>query len=213
MPALSFTPENMYKVLSMQKTETSRPVREDERGYFSGVADGRYVCPAQFSAGTCEWLMSFDAFKRVVVRSSVYQKTGLTRFECGRDYAIVPGRGKSAVGRVTVWGLYYQRLKDTTGIAACNEGFNNPEEFIQLYQSLYRKGPDFNPVRLAIVFKLMQVNERGLDWLVDYAESCLKNSDSGVIAPFGVNPISKPTWRTRFERQEIEIVNSNIEEA
>ena len=75
MPSLSFKPELLSKVMSGQKTETRRLSRSGE-SIANGVLWSRQHSPKPHS---------FIGIRRL--------------FRVGQSYAVVPGRGKSQVGR------------------------------------------------------------------------------------------------------------------
>ncbi|HYI80025.1 MAG TPA: ASCH domain-containing protein [Thermoleophilaceae bacterium] len=62
----------------------------------------------------------------------------------GRDYAICPGRGKNAVGRMLVVSVEKVRLGWLDDAEAANEGFATAYDFTQLWASM-RKGGIYDP--------------------------------------------------------------------
>jgi hypothetical protein len=86
-----FRPELIEKIMSQEKTETRRPVK-----------DGK----------PC-------------------------RYEAGKSYALQPGRGLKAVGRVLVREVRREKLGDIGEIGAKREGFVNRGEFLDYWRELY----------------------------------------------------------------------------
>lgn len=54
----------------------------------------------------------------------------------GRDYAICPGRGKDAIGRVKIKHVRRERLGMLTGAEAYREGFGGPSEFQDAFKAI-----------------------------------------------------------------------------
>lgn len=153
MPAISFTPENLLQVLLLRKTETRRLIYEGDRGVlFKGELSLLLGAPS---------LVSLPANLHELTDA-----TGRTKYQVGRSYAITPGRGKHAVGRVEVSKLTAEYLYQITQESVDRECFGaTPEEYISRFHVLYRKTkehPPWNPLLVAIRFKLVQVNERGI---------------------------------------------------
>ncbi len=59
------------------------------------------------------------------------------RYKPGVDYAIQPGRGKSAVGRINVVDVERQQLGDLTYREALAEGFRTTADFARYWLALY----------------------------------------------------------------------------
>lgn len=55
----------------------------------------------------------------------------------GRTYAVQPGRGKKAVGRIYVWDVEPQHLDQITEVDARAEGFANRQDFMAYWKQLY----------------------------------------------------------------------------
>ncbi len=88
---LIFRPELVEKILTGEKTETRRKVREGE------------AC----------------------------------RYEVGKTYALQPGRGKKAVGRIRITGVRREHLGQMSHHKALREGFTGTGEFLRYWQMLY----------------------------------------------------------------------------
>jgi hypothetical protein len=54
----------------------------------------------------------------------------------GRDYAIQPGRGKTAIGRAEVVSVRRERLGDVDHAEACAEGFADQPEFARAFAAI-----------------------------------------------------------------------------
>lgn len=137
-----FTPENCKKVLSGQKTMTRRVVKDGER--LLETARMRWVDIALNGRDMMKWVV-------------------------GRTYAVQPGRGKKAVGRMKIAAIRRERLGDISE-ADCiaegidptkpyNWGFTSRARFRELWISLYGddpvKGWEANPDVWVISFELV----------------------------------------------------------
>lgn len=54
----------------------------------------------------------------------------------GRSYAVCPGRGKNAIGRVVVVSVRYSRLGDVDDGEARREGFDSAESFAAAFRQI-----------------------------------------------------------------------------
>jgi hypothetical protein len=77
------------------------------------------------------------------------------RYEVGKTYAIQPGRGKKAVGRIRVISVDRQKLGRPTMLEARLEGFLNPHLFVAKWLDLYGKY-DVDQIVDRIEFELVQ---------------------------------------------------------
>lgn len=59
------------------------------------------------------------------------------RYRPGKAYALQPGRGKSAIGRITVTDVREERLGDISFQDARREGFRTTGDFFDYWQSLH----------------------------------------------------------------------------
>ena len=100
-----FKSELCDKVLSGEKTQTRRLKRENE--YFTRGSFGQPDCVSRRSETT------LDIRKWVV----------------GRTYAVQPGRGKKAVGRIKLLVIREESLQDMSGADAIAEGWPRDREF------------------------------------------------------------------------------------
>lgn len=60
-----------------------------------------------------------------------------THYQVGRSYAIQPGRGEPAVGRVLVKAVHAERLGDICDVDARAEGFSGRRDFLDYWQELH----------------------------------------------------------------------------
>ena len=100
-----FKSELCDKVLSGEKTQTRRLKRENE--YLTHGSFGQPDCVSRRSETT------LDTRKWVV----------------GRTYAVQPGRGKKAVGRIKLLVIREESLQDISGADAIAEGWPRDREF------------------------------------------------------------------------------------
>jgi hypothetical protein len=103
--------ETWQQVVAGKKSETRRPVKAWE------VLHDEKVSTA-----------------RVGTHMTVY---GRTRFAVGAEYAVQPGRGKKAVGRIQVTDITRsERAMDISPAAARREGFATADAFCAAYARL-----------------------------------------------------------------------------
>lgn len=132
-----FTPENAQKVMTGLKTQTRRPEKEGDAGY---EASGRIM--------------------------SVY-RNGRLRWHVGLEYAVQPGRGKIAIGRIRLKSIRRERVNAITASDAFAEGIRlptlpeeTPEKFTaafrELWNSIYSGGMAFDtgPMVWALEFEV-----------------------------------------------------------
>lgn len=120
-----FTPENAKKVMDGAKTQTRRPEQEgDTVKRHAGLG-----CQTKLVA--------------------VY-RNGRLLWEVGKAYAVQPGRGKSAIGRIKLISIRRERVNAISEEDAKAEGvepFNSPAigivykpAFVSLWNSIYSDG-------------------------------------------------------------------------
>lgn len=85
------------------------------------------------------------------------------RYQVGKDYAVQPGRGKSAIGRVRVVSIEERTPAMTTPAEAIAEGFESREAFLQYVADLYHApiAEVENRWGFAIRFELLAANLGG----------------------------------------------------
>lgn len=119
------------QVLDGTKTQTRRPVKRPEWGITSFHEGMAYA-----EEGVGEII-------------EVWGRRGYRKWAVGRTYAVQPGRGKKAVGRIRITKIRRERLRDITEDDAQAEGMQRYQErdylgyyktsFIVVWDSLYRK--------------------------------------------------------------------------
>lgn len=62
------------------------------------------------------------------------------RYKAGKTYAVQPGRGKKAIGRIRVLSVRPELMTDLDDDEARLEGFANTREFTAKWLSIYGKG-------------------------------------------------------------------------
>lgn len=127
-----FSPELAEKVLSGEKTVTRRPAKPKVMGAVFGGGD---LIPKFTADGAC-------------------------RYRPGKDYAVQPGRGKKAIGRILILDVRLEPVGNIQGDwqeARC-EGFEDPSFFIAYWRKLYGS---YNPDQLVhrIQFQLLREGE------------------------------------------------------
>jgi hypothetical protein len=81
------------------------------------ILDGRKTQTRRLVTGNTKW--DSPQKDRVV---HVSYPTHWTKWEVGKDYAVCPGRGKKAVGRIRITGIRRERLKQISHNDAVAEG-------------------------------------------------------------------------------------------
>lgn len=144
---MQFTKENAAKVMAGTKTQTRRIVKEGE--YF-------------FTFGNVKTVMQPRLFW-----NSQYA-TGVVKWEEGRTYAVCPGRGKPAIGRIRLLSIRKEKLQDISEADALAElgyglSYNPSDElpirdFAYLWDSINPKGKRWanNPDVWALTFEVVK---------------------------------------------------------
>jgi hypothetical protein len=70
------------------------------------------------------------------------ETNGRTKWQVGRSYAIQPGRGQTAVGRIRMTGIHKQPLGQMTTEDAVAEGYPSLDDFQQAWLKIHN---DFDP--------------------------------------------------------------------
>lgn len=108
-----FKPELVALILAGRKTQTRRIVRDGDRSTL------------------------FSPYHAIPQCRDFVQRNGRVLWEVGRIYAVQPGRGKHAVGRITITAIRYcSRASDISESDARAEGFSTAEEFRAVYGRL-----------------------------------------------------------------------------
>lgn len=88
-------------------------------------------------AHTYKWIL--DKSPHTGKRKSQTRRTAKSltpRYRVGKTYAIQPGRGKLAVGRIRILSARLHVLEDISDADVRAEGFANREEFLKAYQNI-----------------------------------------------------------------------------
>ncbi len=78
-----------------------------------------------------------DGTKTQTRRRSYPYNDGPCRYEVGRDYAVQPGRGKRAVGRILVTDVRCEGIGFLTEDDARREGFEDCATFYERWRQMY----------------------------------------------------------------------------
>lgn len=62
------------------------------------------------------------------------------RYKAGKTYAVQPGRGKKAIGRIRILSVRPETMTDLDDDEARLEGFANTREFVAKWLGIYGKG-------------------------------------------------------------------------
>lgn len=86
----------------------------------------------------------------------VFTRCGRLKYATGNTYAVQPGRGEKAVGRIRITGMSIERLQNITEADARAEGVASIEEFQALWETIHGKKPGErwadNPLVVVIEF-------------------------------------------------------------
>jgi hypothetical protein len=125
---MNFTRDMLEKVLDGTKTQTRRPRKDRESGWW------------------CDWPAEILMVK---------DTNGRAKWIKYQTYAVCPGRGKKAVARIEITDIRCERACDITLEDAWAEGFENREEFFGKLRSLYGAKVDLNQRYWVLSFKLV----------------------------------------------------------
>ncbi len=116
-----FTKANAKLVMSGQKTQTRRPIKDREAFSSRPIPNNRFALRCVTHNGRLKW-------------------------KEGRTYAVQPGRGEHAIGRIRILHIDRERLRSITDEDAIAEGINwQPGDtsprvmFAELWRSIYRR--------------------------------------------------------------------------
>jgi len=107
--------ETWRQVLNGTKTQTRRPVKPNESGI---VFPGAFQMVFLMTNWQEETLDGFDCQVRDRKR---------LKWQVGKTYAVQPGRGKKAVGRIRITKIRRERLQEICGVDLIAEGY--PTDF------------------------------------------------------------------------------------
>jgi len=111
------------QVLDGTKTQTRKPVKPGDVGTGHRWKDGKWleITHIHSAKGYLKWAVN----------------DGDPRY--GYTYAVQPGRGKKAVGRIRITKIRQERLQEINSEDMIAEGFLNVFVFARIWDSLYRK--------------------------------------------------------------------------
>jgi hypothetical protein len=117
------------KVLSGQKTQTRRLARDTDRLWTVEVEDRQ--------------------------PEKVLWRGDRAKWRTGRDYAVQPGRGKKAIGRIRLLDIRYQHLGHVKEVEARAEGYGSLNEFEEAWTRIHGYYDAEQPV-WALEFRLIE---------------------------------------------------------
>jgi hypothetical protein len=138
-----FNPKHINKIIAGTKTQTRRIKKANEVLYIT-----RYVATGEIYSA------------EVVIAANGKQRR---KWYTGKDYAVVPGRGKKAVMvdwipvRIKITAIRKERLHDIAECDAIKEGVTDVYEYSLLWDSINKKPGtrwDDNPMVWVIDFKM-----------------------------------------------------------
>jgi hypothetical protein len=120
-----FKPELVTLILAGAKTQTRRMVRPDD------------CTPSAWKAALGDWFPVEVAWKDGDSVQAVIGDGPRLRYGVNQTYAVQPGRGKHAVGRIRIVAIRYcARAGDISEDDARAEGFENAAQFREVYGRL-----------------------------------------------------------------------------
>lgn len=89
----------------------------------------------------------------LVMAGAKTQTRRLTRgrrcsYKVGKTYAVQPGRGKHAIGRLRVTDVRFQRVGEISDSDARREGFSSADEFVAYWRGLHGEWWPDTPVHV-----------------------------------------------------------------
>lgn len=116
------------KVLSGEKTQTRRLVKLGDKLI---ELDGLMVVTRKTWSYVSEWEPPYrDQIDRAF-------------FVCGNDYAVQPGRGKAAVGRIRITGIRREDVRNISETDAIAEGFVDRISFLETWVNMHDRSRGF----------------------------------------------------------------------
>lgn len=94
----------------------------------------------------------------MIVTDAIYRRER-KKYEIGDTYAVQPGRGKRAVGRIRVTGLRVERVQAITEADAQAEGVESAQAYAALWDAIHSKRGERwsdNPLVVVIQFELVK---------------------------------------------------------
>ena len=125
---MQFTRENAEMVMAGRKTQTRRPVK----AWWTVNDRDWHQLPGYGQRG------SLDAVIDCTVSIFPTEKHRI-KWQVGKDYAVQPGRGKHAIGRMCITNIRQERAGDISEADAIAEGFDGVQGFIDIWTALYGK--------------------------------------------------------------------------
>jgi hypothetical protein len=117
-------------------------------------------------------------------------KGGPCRYAVGKSYAVQPGRGQTAVARLTVTDVSYEPVGWIDETDAAREGFTTAAEFIAYWQKLYgHYDPDVFVWRIA--FEVTPASGRVDAGVASVSPAPLppQNNPTGAVYPSPTTPL------------------------
>lgn len=109
---MNFRPYLVEKILAGEKTQTRRPVKENE-------------------------ITEHDQGRIASVITVPRAGPDMTRYKLGKDYAVCPGMGKPAVARIRITGIRFESVYEISEADARAEGFASPFAFWIAWAGFY----------------------------------------------------------------------------
>jgi len=111
---MQFQPESIEKILAGKKTQTRRPALPSDE-IVRTMTQGKYP------------------------ERGVYQvfRNGRLHWQCGKTYAVCPGRGKKQVARIKVWRIKWEDVRNMSYEDIIAEGFEHPFGFLETWCGFY----------------------------------------------------------------------------
>ena len=145
-----FSPDMLIKVLDGTKTQTRRPVKNNDWIRWSLPSDA----PEFLEATHHEYaavMTTDDGYTIVGI-----ERAGRALWTVGNTYAVCPGRGQKAVARIRILDIRAQSPSLISEADARAEGFDSREAFWGKLRALYGVDVDLDALYWALTFELVK---------------------------------------------------------
>ncbi len=137
---MQFTRENAEKVMAGRKTQTRRPVKAGDVDLVKPLPQSRIY----FQRDKMYCATPIELVDQLEITG--VEHNGRKKWNVGQDYAVQPGRGKHAIGRLRITNIRQKCAGDISKADAIAEGFESVQGFIDIWTRLYGEWAPEQPV-------------------------------------------------------------------